>query len=117
MIESVVEVVIVCAAYFVGTRSGRTKRVESPKESKEPKPVCGCKHHYSHHDPDTSACNAQWSENVLVERGEPKQVLDFSDGFRQEYSTVYSHERFEGRTYSCACKRYTGPEPLPRYVT
>jgi hypothetical protein len=52
---------------------------------REPKPFCGCKHHYSMHDKD-GRCREQierWSE-------------------RQDFHWV-----------QCPCQHYTGPEPLP----
>ena len=42
------------------------------------KPICGCKHHLSYHDPATGRCrNGDWG--------------------------------------GCACRQYSGPQPLPEY--
>lgn len=57
----------------------------------EPKAICGCEHHHCFHDED--GC------------GHVSQVRTF-DTFRFEY---YKNTR-------CKCKRYTGPEPLPRVI-
>jgi len=67
-----------------------------PPRRQAPKPVeavCGCTHHYSLHDPQTGACNS------LV------QVARYSSG-----------GSWTGYDYApCACRRYSGPEPLPQF--
>jgi hypothetical protein len=66
-----------------------------PARRKGPKPVeavCGCTHHYSMHDPQTGKC----SVGVAVDK--------YSGGVR-----VGKDHR------SCACQRYSGPEPMPTY--
>jgi hypothetical protein len=55
--------------------------------------VCGCGHHYALHD-EEQVCRG--TDRQLVETGR------------------------EGRRYvaqPCGCKRYSGPGPLPRYVS
>jgi hypothetical protein len=67
-----------------------------PARRKGPKPVeakCGCGHHHSMHDPETGACNA------TVQVGRYNQLGDW---------TGYEHK-------PCACRRYSGPEPLPQF--
>jgi hypothetical protein len=57
------------------------------------KPVCGCEHHYSMHDPKTGACHSE----ITV-------------------TTYDEHGLWNGRTYRpCTCRQYSGPEPLPSY--
>jgi hypothetical protein len=62
-----------------------------PERRKGPKAVealCGCTHHHSFHDPESGACNATVQVN--------------------QYGGSYLYE-------PCACRRYSGPEPLPEY--
>ena len=64
------------------------------KKTPEPvKPVCGCTHHYSMHDPGTGKCSAA----VQISR------YDAAGNW-----IGYDHP-------ACACRRYSGPEPLPSY--
>lgn len=63
------------------------------KGLRDPKPVCGCKHHYSMHDPETGLCHGQ-------ARGKPLKYDTFNDPTAWE-------------PVPCGCRRYTGPEPLP----
>jgi hypothetical protein len=67
-----------------------------PARRKEPEPVkavCGCTHHHSMHDPQTGACHAA-----------------------VEVSRYNQHGGWTGKEYkACACRRYSGPEPLPEY--
>lgn len=60
---------------------------------KDPKPVCGCKHHYSMHDAETGHCHGQV-------RGNPLRYDSFDDPTAWEM-------------VQCPCRRYAGPEPLP----
>lgn len=100
------------ASIAYGQRHNRRKgEIESQKE---PEPICGCNHHFSKHD-ENGECQFRWEEQILVERGQPKTVRTGPDGFRRE--VVYDHEKWETREYACTCKRYTGPEPLFRYVS
>ncbi len=66
-----------------------------PARRKAPKPVeavCGCTHHHSMHDPETGECNAE------------VQVAKYNRG----QWIGYEHK-------PCACRRYSGPEPMPTY--
>jgi hypothetical protein len=68
-----------------------------PARRKGPKPVeavCGCTHHHSMHDPRTGECNASVQVSRYSKSGE---------------WTGYEHR-------PCACRRYSGPEPLPTYI-
>ena len=56
--------------------------------------VCGCTHHHSMHDPETGKCNAAVAVTAYDEYG---------GAAGKEYA-------------SCACLRYSGPEPLPTYL-
>lgn len=88
-LDSIVGAVIGITAFFGGRGSnGRRSQV-----ALEPPAVCGCGHHYAMHDGDHS-CHG--TERMLVEKG--------ANGVKYE-------------TESCGCKRYSGPEPLPRYVS
>jgi hypothetical protein len=57
-----------------------------------PEAVCGCRHHYSFHDPETSRCKELDSKRRVVENGVVTAELP-----------------------ACRCRRYTGPEPFPSY--
>lgn len=67
----------------------------SPRQAPaEPKPVCGCGHHYAMHDPKTGKCNVGWREPCRWNRHNvPTEWMDAN----------------------CACLRYSGPEPLPGF--
>lgn len=102
-------------AYTRGRVVGRRKieaKIAEPPEP--PEPVCGCGHHYSKHD-SSGKCVRKWDERVLVERGQPKTIKTGPQSY-PTLKTVYETERWEVRTYSCSCVRYTGPEPLPQVV-
>ncbi len=80
-------------------------RRRGPKPVKPVQPICGCGHHLSLHDPETKACHgsARGTETAVRDKaGDP--VLD-SWGYVQ---TTYEKG-------PCACRHYTGPEPLPDY--
>jgi hypothetical protein len=82
--------IILLAGIAIGAVLGRL-----PARRKDPKPVeavCGCTHHHSMHDPETGACNAE------------VQVAKYNSG----QWAGYEHK-------PCACRRYSGPEPLPAY--
>lgn len=56
------------------------------KGSKPVKPVCGCTHHHSYHDPQTGQCSGQ----------------------------VYiGHWNMSDHHEPCTCRQYSGPVPLP----
>lgn len=54
---------------------------------KDVKPVCGCGHHQSFHDPNTGGCHSMMRV--------PNSMS------RDSYYTT------------CTCRQYSGPEPLP----
>jgi hypothetical protein len=62
---------------------------------KLPEAVCGCKHHYSMHDPATGLCHSTDEEPSAYD----------SYGIAREWRRV-----------SCTCRRYAGPEFLPQYL-
>lgn len=99
-------------AWSVGVLTG--KRRQKAKIPKEPEPICGCNHHFSMHD-ENGVCQSGWTDRVLVERGQPRTVQTGWNG--EHHKVVYDHERWETVRKVCACRKYTGPEPLPRYVS
>jgi hypothetical protein len=73
-------------------------------EVTDPKPICACSHNYAFHD-ENGVCHGVTTRQV---KGDP--IL--SPG------GTYVVANRAGKTISepCKCKRYTGPEPLPRYI-
>lgn len=59
---------------------------------KPPRPLCGCTHHHSFHDPATGECHA--SVNVPTSY--------------DSYGIARAMEQAP-----CACRQYSGPVPLP----
>jgi hypothetical protein len=90
-VDTAVGAVSAIAAYTLGQARGRRSRTERMLEL-EPAPVCGCSHHYSLHD-DEGACHG---------------VTRVKEQANRDGVTWVSE--------ACGCRRYTGPEPLPRYV-
>jgi hypothetical protein len=74
--------------YLLGRAMNRAKKL-GIKPAKEPKPICGCTHHYSMHNRD-GTCHGK------VYLGEDR-----------DYISHYEQ---------CTCQRYTGPEPLPLMI-
>lgn len=74
---------------LVGHATGWMAHARRRRPARDPEPICGCEHHYSMHDPETNACH----DMVM-------QVV--SGGAR--------------RPFQCTCRRYVGPEPLPRMI-
>jgi hypothetical protein len=89
-LDSALGAVIGIAAFAAGRAGSRARRSQL---ALEPPAVCGCGHHYAMHD-DDQVCHG--TQRVLVETG--------ANGRKYE-------------TDACGCKRYSGPEPLPRYVS
>lgn len=71
---------------------GRYLPARKRHAEKPPKPVCGCAHHYSFYDPETSECHGAVDEPTKFD--------------------AYGHE-IAWKKVQCACRHYTGPEPLP----
>ena len=82
---------IALAAFLLGRAlPGRRKGPGSPKL---PEAVCGCTHHHAYHDPGTGECKA-------AVRGSPLS--------RNQYGNWDAWEQAP-----CACRKYSGPLPLP----
>jgi hypothetical protein len=60
---------------------------------KPPRPVCGCTHHHSFHDPKAGACRATVN-GLPVHRNQ--------HGYADAWEQV-----------PCKCQAYSGPLPLP----
>lgn len=80
---------------LVGILVGRAWQKAKKPKHKDPKPVCGCRHHYSMHDPETGQCHG-------LMNGKPLRYDSFNDPTAWEQ-------------IPCGCRRYSGPEPLPTY--
>ena len=61
---------------------------------KEPEPICGCSHHYAYHDTDGVCSEVNSQGRVRVVDGQETRILA-----------------------PCRCKKYVGPEPMPRYIS
>jgi len=48
-------IAVIGVGYYLGKSS-------KPKPYEEPKPICGCKHHYSYHAGEDGICHA-WTDN------------------------------------------------------
>jgi hypothetical protein len=109
----VIEYIVGAAATATGQITAAIiRRLRGPKKykpAKQPKPICGCTHHYSSHGKD-GKCRV--TVRVLVERGQPRTMQTGYQGSRHEL--VYELERWEQN--NCACQRYTGPEPMPEMI-
>jgi hypothetical protein len=77
------------AVALIGVLLGRflPDRRKGPKV-KVVKPVCGCEHHHSYHDPETGECG--YVEHAYEGNG------------------VYAD-------LHCPCRQYSGPQPLPEF--
>jgi hypothetical protein len=102
------------AVSWVSYRVGLRKGLKTERQPEEPKPVCGCGHHYASHN-EQGVCQVVTTKQVLVERGEPRTVQTGYHGM--EHKVVYDREVYEKVVSPCACTRYTGPEPLPTYIS
>jgi hypothetical protein len=90
-LDTVVGAGVGVVSYAVGQARGRRQRARDPFAD-DPEPVCGCGHHFSLHGDDNTC------------RG---------------VTRVIEQTTRDGKTWvtqSCGCARYTGPEPLPRYL-
>ncbi len=75
------------------------------KGAKPIQPVCGCKHHYSLHDPKTNECHGSATTARIPVRDEKGRPV----------KDAYGYVVFTAEAGRCACRRYSGPEPLPEY--
>lgn len=79
-----------------------------PARRKGPKPVkplCGCGHHHSYHDPKTGECHATKSAAEVPIRDEKGRPV------RDRWGDVQT-TRERG---PCGCRHYSGPQPLPEF--
>lgn len=109
-LDTILGALVAWTAWKAGSRHARRK--EQGRIPESPEPMCACTHSYGMHT--EAGCQVAWIENVLVERGKPHTVKTGYNG--AHHQVVYDHERYETRALTCACKRYTGPEPLPQYI-
>jgi hypothetical protein len=79
--------VLPTAGFVLGVVLGRWNR--TPRLPKSVQPICGCRHHLSHHDPDSGVCNAQQVEWV----GSSAKMM------------------------KCTCRQYVGPKPADSFFT
>lgn len=83
---------IFAGGFLLGKLNRKKKGYKSPKI---PKPVCGCAHHFSFHDPETKACHGMMD-------GDPVKY--------NEWDRATAWEQIP-----CTCRQYSGPEPLPEF--
>lgn len=89
------------AIFAAGTLAGRLMpaRRRTPKPptlAPPPKPICGCTHHLSFHDPKTSHCHG-------LMKGKPVRY--------DLWNAPTAYDKVP-----CTCRQYSGPTPLPEYV-
>jgi len=83
------------AVAIIGVLVGRflPNRRKGPKAPQPVKPVCGCSHHHSFHDPATGKC-----------------------GFARAHSLgINATGLSQYETRHCTCLTYSGPVPMPEY--
>lgn len=75
-------------------------------------PICGCGHHWSHHD-DKGACHF-----VTVDHVKKTVVERYSDGVVRldSFEHPITSTEVEKVCSPCTCQRYYGPEPHPEFV-
>lgn len=83
---------ILLAGILIGRLLPGRRKARRPPEA--PEAVCGCRHHYSFHDPESGRCH-----------GTDSQATAF-DG----YGIARAWKQIP-----CTCRKYAGPEPLPTY--
>ena len=90
-VDTVVGAGVGIVAYASGHARGRRTRARDPYAD-DPQPMCGCGHHFSLHS-DDGTC-----------RGVTREIQEAT-----RRGTTWVNQ-------PCGCARYTGPEPLPRYL-
>ena len=80
---------------LAGVLLGRVlpNRRRGPTRPPTPKPICGCGHHHSFHEPATGIC-----------KGVNRQTKYSNGG-----SNLGTHP------FPCTCQQYSGPQPLPEF--
>jgi hypothetical protein len=94
---------IALVSALAGGAFGRYLRFTRHPRNKPVKPICGCKHHFSFHDPKTGECHGLvdgYGTPIRDEKDRP--VKDVYGDVQKSYSKV-----------QCSCRHYAGPEPLP----
>jgi hypothetical protein len=83
------------AVALIGVLIGRflPNRRKGPEPPGTVKPVCGCGHHHSYHDPETGICN------------HTKRLITYEDAYTTKY----------GDSLKCSCEQYSGPQPMPEF--
>lgn len=88
----------------------RRLKEEKLKASLPPEPKCGCKHHFSFHDPETGRCN--YTETITSGTQEVVRDRD-GDPVLDPYGRIQKIKKtLDIETVQCGCQRYVGPEPL-----
>jgi hypothetical protein len=82
--------------FLLGAVCGRymPARRRHPKPKPDPKPICGCEHHLSYHDPETG--HSAGTHRVQA----PRPNYDTPAHYLQR---------------PCTCKQYSGPQPMPEF--
>ena len=86
-----------------GLKAGRSEAIA---ELEDPKPICACNHNYAFHDEKGKCHGTTWSKSG---KGDP--ILSPGGTYVVAYKSTGG-----SKEVPCACQRYTGPEPLPRYT-
>ena len=89
--------VVGALAALGGVLLGRILPDRRPEPPAPPKPVCGCKHHHSFHDPQTGECHGMMKGKEI------------------EFDKYQSRTAVGWERIPCTCRQYSGPVPLPEF--
>lgn len=90
----------------------RAAAVAKAAEELIKRPICGCGHHWSHHD-GKGTCHFVTLETVETEVAE----RDTRGQARVDrFSNLITSTEVRVVRSPCTCQRYYGPEPHPEYI-
>lgn len=99
-----------------GTLFGRfvIPKRRGPKPPKPVRPICGCGHHFAHHGED-GVC--RFVETITDTVETPMRNPDGTVFIDHGGNNRFIEQEVISAQIPCTCQRYTGPEPLPQYIS